>query len=330
LIAGDRFVGVMNVESPRLQAFTTEDEQLLTALASQLAVIIVNARLHEETQQRLAEVSTLYSFAEKLSSSLDLPELLDLIVTTLRRVLNCRGVSISLLMPETQTLEIRAAAGLQDKWRQSAKLKVGEGISGQVAATATTVLITGETGTGKEKVAQTLHHLSPRREKPFIKVNCGALPANLIESELFGHVRGAFTGAQSARKGRFELADGGTLFLDEIGELPLELQPKLLRALQEREIEPLPGARSRRGPLPPGPLLPAVGVPDPAAAPAGAPRGHRGPGRIVPGAVRPGEPAHAAQAGPGGPEAAPRLSLAGQRAGTLQCPGTGGDSHDRP
>ncbi|MBI5566783.1 MAG: GAF domain-containing protein, partial [Chloroflexi bacterium] len=90
---------------------------------------------------RLAEVSTLYSFAEKLSSSLDLPELLDLIVTTLRRVLNCRGVSISLLMPDTQTLEIRAAAGLQDKWRQSAKLKVGEGISGQVAATATPLYV---------------------------------------------------------------------------------------------------------------------------------------------------------------------------------------------
>lgn len=141
LIAGERFVGVMNVESPRLQAFTADDEQLLTALASQLAVIIVNARLHEETQQRLAEVSTLYSFAEKLSSSLDLPELLDLIVMTLRRVLNCRGVSISLLVPETQTLEIRAAAGLQDKWRQSAKLKVGEGISGQVAATATPLYV---------------------------------------------------------------------------------------------------------------------------------------------------------------------------------------------
>ncbi len=141
LIAGERFVGVMNVESPQLDAFTPDDEQLLTALASQLAVIIVNARLYEETQQRLAEVSTLYSFAEKLSSSLDLPELLDLIVTTLRRVLNCRGVSISLLMPETQTLEIRAAAGLQDKWRQSAKLKVGEGISGRVAATATPLYV---------------------------------------------------------------------------------------------------------------------------------------------------------------------------------------------
>ncbi|HZY42151.1 MAG TPA: GAF domain-containing protein, partial [Anaerolineae bacterium] len=141
LITGERFVGVMNVESSHARAFTADDEQLLTALASQLAMIIVNARLYDETQQRLAEVSTLYSFAEKLSSSLDLPELLDLIVTTLRRVLNCRGVSISLLMPDTQALEIRAAAGLQDKWRQSARLKVGEGISGKVAATATPLYV---------------------------------------------------------------------------------------------------------------------------------------------------------------------------------------------
>jgi transcriptional regulator with GAF, ATPase, and Fis domain len=115
----------------------------------------------------------------------------------------------------------------------------------QVAATSTTVLITGETGTGKEKVAQTLHHLSPRREKPFIKVNCSALPATLIESELFGHVKGAFSGAATARKGRFELADGGTLFLDEIGDLPLDLQPKLLRAIQEKVIDPLGSEKSR-------------------------------------------------------------------------------------
>ncbi len=116
----------------------------------------------------------------------------------------------------------------------------------QVAATAATVLITGETGTGKEKVAQTLHHLSPRRERPFIKVNCATLPANLIESELFGHVKGAFSGASAARKGRFELADGGTLFLDEIGDLPLDLQPKLLRAIQEREIDPLGAEKPRK------------------------------------------------------------------------------------
>ncbi len=116
----------------------------------------------------------------------------------------------------------------------------------QVASAHTTVLLSGETGTGKEKVAQTLHHLSPRRDRPFIKVNCGALPGSLIESELFGHVKGAFTGANSARKGRFELADGGTLFLDEIGELPLDLQPRLLRVLQEREIDPVGSEKSRK------------------------------------------------------------------------------------
>lgn len=116
----------------------------------------------------------------------------------------------------------------------------------QVAPTHTTVLLSGETGTGKEKVAQTLHHLSPRRDRPFIKVNCGALPGGLIESELFGHVRGAFTGANTSRKGRFELADGGTLFLDEIGELPLELQPRLLRVLQEKEIDPVGSEKPRK------------------------------------------------------------------------------------
>ena len=116
----------------------------------------------------------------------------------------------------------------------------------QVAPATTTVLVTGETGTGKEKVAQTLHLLSARRDKPFIKVNCSALPSTLIESELFGHVRGAFTGAATSRKGRFEMADGGTLFLDEIGDLPLELQPKLLRVLQEKEIDPLGAERPRK------------------------------------------------------------------------------------
>ncbi len=116
----------------------------------------------------------------------------------------------------------------------------------QVAPAHTTVLLSGETGTGKEKVAQTLHHLSPRRDHPFIKVNCGALPGSLIESELFGHVRGAFTGANAARKGRFELADGGTLFLDEIGELPLDLQPRLLRVLQEKEIDPVGSEKPRK------------------------------------------------------------------------------------
>ena len=114
----------------------------------------------------------------------------------------------------------------------------------QVASTDATVLILGETGTGKELIARAVHYLSPRNDRPLVKVNCAALPANLIESELFGHEKGAFTGALSRKIGRFELADGGTIFLDEIGDLPLELQAKFLRVLQEGEFERLGNPRS--------------------------------------------------------------------------------------
>jgi len=114
----------------------------------------------------------------------------------------------------------------------------------KVAPTPTSVLITGESGTGKELVARAVHSHSPRLEAPFISLNCAGLPENLLESELFGHEKGAFTGAVSLRKGRFELADGGTLFLDEVGEMPLSLQAKLLRVIQEKTFERVGGNRS--------------------------------------------------------------------------------------
>jgi PAS domain S-box-containing protein len=140
--------------------------------------------------------------------------------------------------------EIKAAHNFEEiVGRSPALVSVLQRVS-KVAGTDTTVLITGETGTGKELVARAIHSASPRRAKPLIKLNCAALPTNLVESELFGHEKGAFTGATARKPGRFELADGGTLFLDEVGELPLETQVKLLRVLQEREFDRVGGTSS--------------------------------------------------------------------------------------
>jgi len=142
--------------------------------------------------------------------------------------------------------ELKSLSGFDSILGRSASLKRLLREVEQVAATDATVLILGETGTGKELVARTLHNSSERRDKPLVALNCAAIPPGLMESELFGHERGAFTGATQRREGRFALADGGTIFLDEVGELPLELQSKLLRVLQEGEFEPVGGSRTRK------------------------------------------------------------------------------------
>ncbi len=138
--------------------------------------------------------------------------------------------------------EIKLEHNFEEIISQSPRFKKVLGQVEQVASTDATVLVLGESGTGKELLARAIHNISNRKERPLVKVNCAALPANLIESELFGHEKGAFTGAVARKTGRFELADGGTLFLDEVGELPLEVQSKLLRALQEGEIERVGGS----------------------------------------------------------------------------------------
>jgi PAS domain S-box-containing protein len=151
---------------------------------------------------------------------------------------------IRLLVEEAQYL--RESAGDGEMLGQSAPMKELFSAIKRVAATDATVLIQGETGTGKELLARSIHDGSPRRDATLVRVNCAAIPGTLIESEFFGHERGAFTGATTKREGRFALADKGTIFLDEVGELPLDLQAKLLRVLQEGEFEPIGGSRTRK------------------------------------------------------------------------------------
>ncbi|HYJ78604.1 MAG TPA: sigma-54 dependent transcriptional regulator [Longimicrobiaceae bacterium] len=141
--------------------------------------------------------------------------------------------------------EVGQAQGFEEVVGASAAMREVLELAGRVAPFPSTVLLTGESGSGKEAVARAVHRASPRRDRAFVAINCGAIPENLLESELFGHERGAFTGADRAREGVFEEADGGTLFLDEIGELSMPLQVKLLRVLQERTIRRLGGTGER-------------------------------------------------------------------------------------
>ena len=207
IIFRERKLGVLFLLDRREHAFTEADVEFLGQIANQVAIALENALNYQELSES----------REKLAKE-----------------------RVYLLN------EIRSEHRFDEVVGSSAALKsVLEQIE-TVAPTDSTVLIEGETGTGKEVIARTIHNLSSRREHTFVKVNCAAIPSGLLESELFGHERGAFTGALAQKLGRFELAHKGTLFLDEIGDLPLELQPKLLRVLQEQEFERLGGTRSIR------------------------------------------------------------------------------------
>ncbi|SIS97522.1 Transcriptional regulator containing GAF, AAA-type ATPase, and DNA-binding Fis domains [Filimonas lacunae] len=190
-------------------AVSDKKSRLLSSIKDQLSVAIGNLQASEQIQRQLTETS---HYKEHLEEE-------------------------KIYLRE----ELETAYQYADIVGQSNAVKKVFEMVALVAPSDSTVLIQGETGTGKELIARAIHHLSPRQSKLMVKVNCAALPANLVESELFGHEKGSFTGAIERRIGKFELANGGTLFLDEIGEMPLELQVKLLRALQEREIERIGG-----------------------------------------------------------------------------------------
>jgi formate hydrogenlyase transcriptional activator len=199
--------GSLNLASRRVDAFTADDSALLQQVAAQIAIAVENALAFKEIDALKNKLAVEKLYLEE---------------------------------------EIRSEFNFEEIIGESAALK--RALSQvQLAAPATTsVLLLGETGTGKELFARAIHNLSPRRDRTFVKINCAAIPAGLLESELFGHERGAFTGAINQKIGRFELADRGTLFLDEVGDIPLELQPKLLRVLQEQEFERLGSTRTQR------------------------------------------------------------------------------------
>ena len=195
----------------------------------QTKVIIITGRGEKENALRAIEKGAYDFFYKPIQ------------IDELKVVLN-RAFHLSNLEREQRAMRQRLSSNtFEDMLGTCRKMQEVFAVIRKVATTDAPVLIIGESGTGKELVARAIHRLSVHKAKPFIVINCGAIPENLMESELFGHEKGAFTGAHIQRKGRFEMADGGTLFLDEIGELPLNMQVKLLRFLQERVIERIGG-----------------------------------------------------------------------------------------
>ena len=202
LLVRNRCLGILNIGSIESGAPDTGDLEFLTQVAMQIAYAIDHVQAYEQ-------------------------------IDRLRDQLAKENVYL--------TEELRLTKNIGSLVGKSLAFQHVVGLARDVAPTPATVLITGETGTGKELIAQAIHDWSPRHAKPMVRVNCAAFPAGLVESELFGHERGAFTGADRAREGRFELAHGGSLFLDEIGEMPLETQAKLLRVLQDGMVDRLGG-----------------------------------------------------------------------------------------
>jgi formate hydrogenlyase transcriptional activator len=198
-------LGTLNFGSTRPNAFQAENLELFSQIAAQVAGALENERAYREIEQLKNRLAAEKQYLES---------------------------------------EIRTELNFDEIIGDSPALKKALDPVPIVADSDATVLILGETGTGKELVARAIHRMSRRKERNFIKVNCAAIPTGLLESELFGHEKGAFTGAVRQKIGRMELADHGTLFLDEVGEIPLELQPKLLRVLQDHEFERLGGTRT--------------------------------------------------------------------------------------
>jgi formate hydrogenlyase transcriptional activator len=207
LLTRGRAIGILHVGSREADRYTGEDAELLQAAGEQIALAIENMLAYEEIARLKARLEEENVYLKE---------------------------------------EVRSERGLEGIIGETPAIRRVKQAVATVAATAATVLITGETGTGKELVAQAIHDGSSRRDRTMVKVNCAALPSSLIESELFGHEKGAFTGALTRKPGRFELADRGTIFLDEVGDLPLELQAKLLRVVQEGEFERVGGTRTLR------------------------------------------------------------------------------------
>ncbi len=221
--------GVLYLENNLTRdAFTVDRVKVMHILSSQAAISLENTRLYDEMKQ---EVARRRKAEEDLRAALAEVE-------TLKNRLQAENVYLQ--------EEIRKEHNFVEMVGSSPALLAVLRDLDRVAPTDSTVLVSGETGTGKELIARAIHNRSTRRDRPLVKVNCSAISAGLVESELFGHVKGAFTGALERRVGRFELANGGTIFLDEVGELPLETQVKLLRVLQEQEFEPVGSSTSVR------------------------------------------------------------------------------------